>query len=205
MALPKPPAHIDWVPSEDAGKVTEPIAGKKANGYVADERPPAKEHNWIFARIGNWQAYFDSVFIDISAASVQYDAIVGVGTGKFLDINAAIVALSAGARIFVEVPLSLTATQVINLNDIEISFSPLAVMSQATTLGVGMQVTGERVRIIRPRFADWDNNAADLPLQFTPASKNCLLDGAFFFNSLNPLPLDDSGVNNTINNVVEEV
>lgn len=60
MPIAKPPGHVDWVPDENPTKAQEPIPAKKALGFVADERPSPLFHNWLWARIGNWQKYFES-------------------------------------------------------------------------------------------------------------------------------------------------
>lgn len=203
MALPKPSSHTDWTDGA-ASKQVEPSAGKKLIGWTALERPPFEFANFLHFRADEWDKYLESVTDELVAGVSGFDAIVGSGPGTFATINDAIAAVAAGARIFVKTVQALTVTQVINKDDIEISFSPIAILSQPTTLAIGLQVTAERVRIIKPRFTGWDNDAGDIPLQFTGTSKNCLLDGAFFFNNANPAPLDDSGTNNTISNAIEE-
>jgi hypothetical protein len=56
MSGPAPSDLPEW--ATDAGATVEPLAGKKASGYVFREKPPAKESNWLLNLIYQWLFYF---------------------------------------------------------------------------------------------------------------------------------------------------
>lgn len=62
MAIPKPTvARLDWVPSGDPGKISEPSGSKKAQGYSASEPLPAQQFNWELYTISQWLKYFEDL------------------------------------------------------------------------------------------------------------------------------------------------
>ncbi|MEE8298413.1 MAG: hypothetical protein V3R67_03440 [Thermodesulfobacteriota bacterium] len=203
MALPKPSSHTDWTDGA-ASKVVEPSAAKKLLGWVALERPPFEFMNFLFFRGDEWDKYHESVTDELLAGNVAFDAIVGSGPGTFATINAAVAAVSAGGKIFVKENQALSVTQIINKNDIELTFAPGVVLSQAGGLALGLQIAAERVRVIRPRFTDWITLVTDQPVEFTAASKNSVLDTAFFFNIAIATPVLDNGTNSITLNAIEE-
>ncbi len=57
--MAKPSTLPEWA---TGGDVVEPIAGKKAVGFVDEEHPPAQHLNWLFLLIYQWILWFDDVF-----------------------------------------------------------------------------------------------------------------------------------------------
>lgn len=68
--MPPPSTPNTW--ATDANTTTEPSSGKKAAGFVAGEKPPAKWLNWLFNEIFQWLGYYGTK----DAAS----GVVGLGT-----------------------------------------------------------------------------------------------------------------------------
>lgn len=55
----KPTVNIlDWVPSADPLKISEPSGSKKAQGWSPNEPLPAQQENWILYSISQWKQYF---------------------------------------------------------------------------------------------------------------------------------------------------
>lgn len=175
-------------------------------GWVALERPPFEYLNFLFYRSDEWAKYLESITDELVLGGSAFDLVVGSGPGTYATINDAIAAASVGSRIYVSIAQALTVTQVVDLDDIELTFAPGAVLTQATTLAKGLQIDAERVRVIRPRFTSWDNSSSDIPIEFTANAKNCILDNAYFFDIANTTnPVNDLGTNNSIINPVEEL
>lgn len=62
MAIPKPTvARLDWVPSGDIDKISEPSGSKKAQGYSPSEPLPAQQFNWELYTISQWLKYFEDL------------------------------------------------------------------------------------------------------------------------------------------------
>lgn len=61
--MPRPTEFLDWVTSGDPSKVVDPPAGQKANGWVANQKPPARYFNWLFYQTDLWLKWFDSISI----------------------------------------------------------------------------------------------------------------------------------------------
>ena len=201
MPIAKPASQLNWVPGEDGDKVTEPIAGKKAQGYVFDERPPAKEHNFIFARLGNWQKYFESATDELLAGTDAFDAIVGSGPGTFEDINAAVAAVSANSKILVRIPITVIVTQVVNKEGIQIEFHPSAFIAKGASLVTGLSVDAKRVKILGGRFLNFDEGGG-VAIDLTSNAKNCHILNNTFDNNTNEI--NDGGTNNVqTGNIVE--
>src|SRR5690606_29114290 len=53
----RPTQVPEWGTGEDAD-IVEPPAGKKAQGWVQGEKPPAGFFNWLFALLTRWIAWF---------------------------------------------------------------------------------------------------------------------------------------------------
>lgn len=49
---------LDWVPSGDPDKISEPSGSKKTQGWSPNEPLPAQQENWILYSISQWQQYF---------------------------------------------------------------------------------------------------------------------------------------------------
>ena len=64
MSFPKPiVTRLDWVPSGDVDKISEPSGSKKAQGWSPSEPLPAQQENWILYSLSKWLKYFED-FID---------------------------------------------------------------------------------------------------------------------------------------------
>lgn len=75
MAIQKPTVTIlDWVPSGDVDKISEPSGSKKAQGWSPSEPLPAQQENWILYSLSRWLKYFED-FTD--KRSEKYVAILG--------------------------------------------------------------------------------------------------------------------------------
>jgi hypothetical protein len=62
MAIPKPTvARLDWVPSGDPEKISEPSGSKKTQGWSPNEPLPAQQENWILYSLSQWLAYFEEL------------------------------------------------------------------------------------------------------------------------------------------------
>lgn len=62
MAIPKPTvARLDWVPSADPDKISEPSGSKKTQGWSPNEPLPAQQENWILYSLSQWLKYFEDL------------------------------------------------------------------------------------------------------------------------------------------------
>lgn len=62
MAIPKPTvARLDWVPSGDVDKISEPSGSKKTQGWSPNEPLPAQQENWILYSLSKWLKYFEDL------------------------------------------------------------------------------------------------------------------------------------------------
>ena len=57
--MPKPTQLPEWATDGSADVAPEPSAGKKAVGFLFDERPPVNWINWLFRRLHDWCAYLN--------------------------------------------------------------------------------------------------------------------------------------------------
>jgi len=111
MAIPKPTvARLDWVPSADPDKVSEPSGSKKTQGWSPNEPLPAQQENWILYSLSQWLKYFEDLTdknpekvvatlgtpsqvtsgdADFSAPQDAYDAAATAGGGviRVLDVT----------------------------------------------------------------------------------------------------------------------
>jgi len=201
MALPKPSSHLNWTDGAPA-KVQEPTGGKKLLGWAFTERPPFEFMNWLFFRLDEWVKYFESVTDELSIQKQEYDAIIGTG-GTHADFNAFQADANVNLKnVLVTTPLTLAANQIITKNDIRLTFKPQAVVTKAVGCTIGLQLTGERVKVMGGRFVGF-NVAGDKAIQLTAPSKNCLISQMNFLNCLTEI--DDLGTNNSLNENITEV
>lgn len=155
MALPKPAGHIDWVPDENPTKAQEPTAPKKALGFVGDERPDFKHHNWLWARIHNWLVYFESITDESAAMLLEFDALVGSTPGcTHATLQDAIDDASAGWKILVTESASVASRITVNIADIEIVFKP-GVNYTKTGDTVCLEYSTARVKVRGGRFVGY--------------------------------------------------
>lgn len=197
--MAKPTRLPTW--ADSSALIIDPGVSKQSQGWAV-EMPPVQYFNWWMNLTGQWIQYVDTTLDAVAAQALNYDAVVGTG-GTHATINAAIAALPAGSKILVKDSLVLTATQVINKDDIEIEFKPGVSIMTVDALALGIQITSQRVRLIGGRFRNFNDAPSDIALQFTGTAKNCLVERSFFFNNSNDL--DDQGINTTIGTIVNEV
>ena len=204
MALPKPTSKPDWtVGNPSFGTITiEPSAAKKLTGWQADEKPPHEFFNWLFFNVGTeWIDYLESITDEIAPTGELYDAYVGT-SGTHADLNAAILAVSDDARIFVIDALAVTSTQIISKDGLAIHFKDNAAVYSKGTAGTALQITADRVKIIGGRFTGF-NGGGEEAIEITAAASNTLITQCSFFD--NTTNVQDDGTNSTFVANVEEV
>ncbi len=201
--MAKPASHLEWTDGA-ASKVVEPSAAKKLLGWVALERPPFEFMNWLFFTTDEWLKYFEVTTDGLISLQSTYDVVIGV-SGTHATINAAIADGSLGdnQRVLVFDPFTVTTTQTISKDGWVFDFKPAAIYAQGAATTPGLLITAERVKIFEGRFTDFDGGGPDVAVEFSAASKNCIIDNCSFFND--DTDIDDLGTNNTLgaNNVNE--
>lgn len=192
MPIPKPTSQIDWVPGEDVGKVTDPGAAKKALGWLLDERPPFTFMNWLFARIGNWQLYFESVTDEVFAKTLEYDAVVGAAAGAtHATLQAAITAASSGWKILVLDDETINTRITVNVSDIEIELKKGVTFTKGTDT-VCFETSSARVKITGGRFVGF-TTGGDIVYKLLAGADYCQIrDSIFVVSTANEF--DDSAV-----------
>ncbi len=189
MALPKPTLLVDWVPSADPAKIVEPSGSRKTNGYIADGRPPAVEHNWIFHVLWEWTKYLESV-TDSIIGSKNVVVRAAPLPGEFATLQAAHddAGTVPGTRILIVSDLSLDATQSITKPDIDISMRPgfrfIKGGGAPATNFVGVQIgaTADRIKLNGLNFG-----GASAPDKFSGAGDEAMnidvgANNVFLFN-----------------------
>ena len=120
-----------WVPGDEAARITDPGIGKRALGWVYQEKPPFQFMNWIHNIQGHWLVGLQGGFFDI---------VVGSSTEKanneathtideIIDAN-----VPAGSRVLIlDGTHTLTANMALsNVDLLIISESPLAIVAVST-------------------------------------------------------------------------
>lgn len=192
MPIAKPAGHIEWVEDENPTKAQEPTAPKKALGFVADERPSPLFHNWLWARLGNWQKYFESATDELLAANLNYDAIVGAAAGAtHATLQDAIDDAGSGWRILVLDDETVNTRIGVNISDIEIDFKPGVTFTKGSDT-VGLEISGARVKIKNGRFVGF-TTGGDIALKFVSGGDYGLVFGTGFGVGTDT-EVDDAGV-----------
>lgn len=192
MALPKPAGHIGWVPDENPTKAIEPNGAKKTLGFVGDERPDFKHHNWLWARIGNWLEYLESITDDNTAALVEFNATVGSAPGcTHPDLQSAIDDASPGWKILVTESANVSTRIALSMNDIEVIFKPGVVYTK-TGDTVCLEYSSARIKVRGGRFVGY-TTGGDIVHRFMSGADYChLLESVF--GASTDTDYDDSGV-----------
>lgn len=152
--MAKPSSHINWTDGS-ASYVQAPSAGRQTTGYTPGDRPPAKEHNWIFNLIDQWNKYFETTTDTIVGQLLAYDAVVGAASGAtHATLQLAINAASAGWRILVLDSATINTKVSVTKSDIEIQFKPGVVYTKGSDT-IALEVTGSRVVIRGGRFVGY--------------------------------------------------
>ena len=197
----KPATKPDWTRTNPTARV-EPSGSKKENGWDPNERPPREFMNWLFYSVGvEWLDYFEEVTDGLISLQSTYDVVVGVG-GTHATLNDAIADASLGdnLRVLVQDPATLTATQVLSKNGWEIVFKPRAIYSQGAATTPGIQVTGDRVKLVGGRFTDFDGGS-DVAIQID--GENCRVQDCNFLNC--DVSIQDNATNTLLTANLDEV
>lgn len=198
--MPKPILKPNWMTGYSGVNAIEPTVGKKAEGWSADERPPAESFNWMFQSWSDWVNYLDEVAPKIENLTVLYKAIVGtVGAGlpsthATLAAALADVAVPNGSRILILESQNLAAPVTITKNYIEIVFAS-NVSFVKTGGATGLILQGQNTRIIGGRFSGY-STAGDKAVQVQAPAKNTMLRDIVFANCVTEI--EDLAINTSI-------
>ena len=198
--MPKPSeGHLDWTDG-DAAKIQDPGSSKKLLGWVASERPPFKFFNWLFYVQDLWNKYFESVTDAFVAQGLSYDAVIAP-TGTHADFNALMAdgEIANIKRVLVAAPLTLSATQVINADDMVFIFKPQAIITKGGGVVVGFQITSNRVTFHDGYFKDF-STGGDIAIQMTNAGAGHYLNGGRFTN--NDTNVDDQSAGSVLHALI---
>jgi len=178
------PSKIPFWTDGDAAKIDEPSTAKTALGFVSNEKPSPFNWNWLQHFNGLWIEYLDEQIEAVKVVQGIYDAVVGVG-GTHATINdvmadTEIQGLGRPPRIFVKSPFTATITQDIDIEGSELEFGPGAEFSKGGSLGVGINISADRVRLRNARFLNFDETGgAAIKLD---AVDKCFITGCSFNN-----------------------
>ena len=152
--MAKPTKHLEWTAGnpDQATISVEPSAAKKEAGWQADERPPREFVNWNLQLQDEWNKYFEETSDALALQLGNFDAVVGFG-GTHADINEVMADVNIAniKNVLITETITPLVTQVINQNGMNFTFKPQAGIMENGAL-IGLQITGERVRIINGRF-----------------------------------------------------
>lgn len=189
--MAKPSTHINWTDGA-ASKIQAPTAGRQLTGYVAGDRPPAKEHNWLFHYIDLWNKYFETTTDAIVSQLLNYDAIVGADPGAtHPTLQDAINAASAGWRILVLDDETINTRISVNVSSVEIDCKPTVTFTKGADT-VGIEISGARVKFRGGRFVGF-TVGGDKAFNLIAGADYCKLsDQTFTLNT--DTEIDDSAV-----------
>lgn len=195
--MSKPTRSPTWATSGVA-LITDPGAPKQAEGWRADEIPPAEYFNWFKNLVGQWVEYLDGEVDAIKGTKLAYDAIVGVG-GTHETLQEAIDAVSNGSRILVASSQVLDTMVVIDGKiDLVIEIKPGKTITTATALAKALQIkNANRVQVIGGRFTGFTD-----AIEIQTTVKNTVLD-RIYFSTISGDEVIDNGINSTINTISE--
>lgn len=205
--MAKPTSKPNWtVGNPSFGSVTiEPSAGKKLNGWAAAERPPHQFMNWLFYNLGEWIDYFEAETDSLQSQKGIYDASIGTnGThANFAALVADADYLSGAIKnILVVSDQAISAPVTLALNDLNIEFKPGVALLKGIGANKGLIITGERVRIMHGRFANF-SAPGDIAIELALTSKYCMVKGNYFLN--NDSDVNDLGTTNLLSENIDEV
>jgi len=187
----KPTNHIDWTDGA-AGKIQAPTAGRQLTGYTSGDRPPAKEHNWIFYFVDLWLKYFETVTDTVTLQLLNYDAVVGAAAGAtHATLAAAVAAASSGWRILVLDNATINTRVSVNVSGIEIDFKPAVVYTKGADT-VSLEISAARVKIKGGRFVGY-TVAGNIAVKLLIGADYCQVRESVFAVSTDT-EVDDSGV-----------
>lgn len=198
--MAEPTEFLDWtVGNPDFGTITvEPSAGKKQAGWFPDERPPRETWNWTIWITDQWIKYFKTQVDLFANQSIIYDAFVGAG-GTHVDINALMAdpGIANLKNILVVEAIAVDDPQVIDQDGMTFDFKADAGFTKNGPTGsiLGLQITGDRVRINNGRFVGF-NLGGEIAIEIT--GSNNLIQGCMFND--NTVEIDNSAGTNTVLN-----
>jgi len=198
----KPTKLLDWTDGA-AAKVQEPNAAKKLLGFITKEKPSPLEFNWLLHFTDLWIKYFDGEIDLLIGLQSTFDYVVGVG-GTHADINALVadVAVLPYSRVLIKDAATLTITQTISKEGLDFTFHPRAHYSKGATLGIGIDVTANRVKLKDGRFLNF-NEAGGRGIRLSATADNCYVQDNTFVAT--PTEIEDLGANNTLTGNKTEV
>ena len=205
--MAKPTSKPDWtVGNPSFGTVTiEPSAGKKQAGWGVGERPPAQFMNWLFFNIGEWIDYFESVTDQLLTIQGLYDAVVGTG-GDFATLAAMVgdAGWAAGdyKNILIVSTQAIDAQINLDQDDVTIESKPGVNIVKGVGTTKGFFITGNRVRILKSRFANF-NDGGDIAVEIDAAANYTMVHDNFFLD--NDSDIVDNGNLSSISNNIDEV
>jgi len=202
--MAKPAQDAKWATSGSA-LITDPGVGKRDTGWIV-EIPPVEFFNWWMNNVGNWIEYLDLQVDAVAALQGVYDAIVGAG-GTHATLNAVVADMGVNLpaqdiRVFVMDPQTLTTTQVLDKEGMDIIFHPKAFVAKGLTLVIGLQIDAKRIKITGGRFLNF-NEVGGVAIDMTANAKNCYVTMNTFDS--NTSEIVDGGSNNTKVHNIEEI
>jgi hypothetical protein len=195
--MAKPVLKPSWLTGYAGLNAVEPSGGKKAAGWVPDERPPAEYMNWLFQNLSDWVDYVDEISGQLEAVQQQYAAIVGtvggasIATHNTLAAALADVAVPAGSRILILESKVMAAVAQITKNNIEIVFGSNVTLSKGAGTSC-IQVSATGCRIIGGRVSGY-SGGGDKAIVIDAGSKNTILRDIVFANCT--LEVEDLAIN----------
>ena len=196
----KPIKKPSWMSGISSPEVVEPSAGKKIDGWNADERPPAEYFNWLFQNLSDWVDYLDQIGNFVDAFGNMYRAIVGssaVCTHATLAAALADASVVPGDKILVLEDLTVNTTVQVTKNFIEIEFHKRASFIKGTAT-TGIQISALNCKITGGRFQNWTTAA----ILIDAGSKNCMLRDITFVT--NTVEVTDNSTNTSIVGCITE-
>lgn len=196
----KPSSKPEWMTGITGPEVVEPSAGKKADGWNADERPPREFFNWLFQNISDWIDYLDEVGDFLAGYGEIYRAIVGtqdICTHATLAAALADSSVVPGDKILVLEDQIVNTTVQVTKNFIEIEFHKRASFIKGTA-STGLQISALNCKITGGRFQNWTTAA----ILIDAASKNCMLRDITFVT--NTVEVTDNSTNTSIVGCITE-
>ncbi len=194
--LPTPPSVIPTWTDGNPAKQVQPPTPVQTLGWTAGERPPFQYMNWLFWLTGLWITWLYTAVQQILTNYALYDAIVdGV---NFADLNAVMAdsSIAAGARIYVQINLTVNTTQQITKNNCLIVFAPGVTWSNGSA-GTGIQLSAVGTRLTGARLTGFTT-----ALLIDSASNYSILDSLRFASNTTDLT-DNNGKGSSANVLTE--
>jgi len=185
----KPTKQLDWATDADPAKIDEPIAAKRELGYVANERPTFKSHNWIFHITDQWIKYLEET---TDTNTSIYTVIVGSGDdATHATLQDAVNDGTLGTNQWVLIQEDQTINTAISLTKAgwRIHCRPGVVFTRGAASN-GISIEAASVEIIDGRFVGY-TTGGDKAITMTVAAEYCKVVGSRFAASTDT-EVDDS-------------